>query len=164
MSDFPVEQESERLTLDEIAANLARIGRSGYGALPETPERFPESSHVDSKYWAELVRARRQIAESEVEVQQLRSALARQAIECSNARFDLLNQSRKERAAVEPEQDIRGRIAELLIRRADKEAPNAKEALRFMAGVVRSGDDLPESMLGAVPVEPETGTERRADR
>ena len=28
---------------------------------------------------------------------------ARQAIECSNARFDLLNQSRKERAAVEPE-------------------------------------------------------------
>ena len=81
---------------------------------------------------------------------------ARQAIECSNARFDLLNQSRKERAAVEPEQDIRGRIAELLIRRADKESPNAKEALRFMAGVVRSGDDLPESMLGAAPVEPET--------
>jgi len=56
---------------------------------------------------------------------------------------------------VEPEQDIRGRIADLLIRRADKEAPNAKEALRFMAGVVRSGDDLPESMLGAAPVEPE---------
>ena len=104
MSDFPVEQESERLTLDEIAANLARIGRSGYGALPDTPERFPESSHVDSKYWAELVRARRQIAESEIEVQQLRSALARQAIQCSNARFDLLNESRKERAAVEPEQ------------------------------------------------------------
>jgi len=50
-----------------------------------------------------LVRARRRIAESEVEVQQLRSTLARQAIECSNARFDLLNQSRKERAEVEPE-------------------------------------------------------------
>ena len=61
---------------------------------PETPERFPESPHVEAKYWAELVRARRRIAESEVEVQQLRSTLARQAIECSNARFDLLNESR----------------------------------------------------------------------
>jgi len=32
---------------------------------PETPERFPESPHVEAKYWAELVRARRRIAELE---------------------------------------------------------------------------------------------------
>ena len=62
---------------------------------------------------------------------------------------------------VEQEQDIRGRIADLLIRRADKEAPNAAESLRFMAGVVRSGDDLPESMLGAVPVEENNEGERK---
>ena len=32
---------------------------------PETPERFPELPHVEAKYWAELVRARRRIAELE---------------------------------------------------------------------------------------------------
>ena len=32
---------------------------------PETPERFPESTHVEAKYWAELVKARRRIAELE---------------------------------------------------------------------------------------------------
>ena len=35
---------------------------------PETPERFPESPHVEAKYWAELVRARRRIAELEAQV------------------------------------------------------------------------------------------------
>ena len=35
---------------------------------PETPERFPELPHVEAKYWAELVRARRRIAELEAQV------------------------------------------------------------------------------------------------
>ena len=32
---------------------------------PDTPERFPQLPHVEAKYWAELVKARRRIAELE---------------------------------------------------------------------------------------------------
>lgn len=41
----------------------------------------------------------------------------------------------------------RGRIAWQLRARADKEAPNAKAALKFMAGVVESGRELPDHMV-----------------
>ena len=44
-----------------LAAMLGKLA----SRMPSDSERFPESSHVEAKYWAELVRARRQIAELE---------------------------------------------------------------------------------------------------
>lgn len=58
-----------------------------------------------------------------------------------------------------PEPSERASIAELLKRRAEKEAPNAAEALRFMAGVIRDDQKLPSRMLGPVPV----GADRESD-
>jgi len=48
--------------------------------------------------------------------------------------------------------------ANLLRRRALNEAPNARVALEFMAGVIESDETLPEHMLGALPI-PSTGAE-----
>lgn len=41
-------------------------------------------------------------------------------------------------------------IADLLELRAQKEAPNAAEALRFMAQAIRENRKLPEHMLGSI--------------
>jgi hypothetical protein len=49
-------------------------------------------------------------------------------------------------------------IAYLLDRRADKEAPNAAEALRFKGKIIRDGTTLPENMLGATAPTPAEGT------
>jgi len=71
----------------------------GYHAFSEDQREHLRGKQADAT--AEIVRiiaSERAAAKAEASNQN-----ARQAIECSNARFDLLNQSRKERAAVEPE-------------------------------------------------------------
>ena len=54
-----------RAITDAVDAVLARGFRLPVPVEPETPERFPESTHVEAKYWAELVKARRRITELE---------------------------------------------------------------------------------------------------
>ena len=48
--------DARRVLLDALGAVTVE---------PETHEPFPESTHVEAKYWAELVKARRRIAELE---------------------------------------------------------------------------------------------------
>ena len=53
--------------------------------------------------------------------------------------------------------------ANLLRRRSLNEAPNARAALEFMAGVIESGETPPEHMLGALPI-PSTGAEKEGQK
>ena len=64
--------------------------------------------------------------------------------------FRSADEQRVHQRMIAAERELTQGVPELLRRRAAKEAPNAAEALRFMAEVFASGKELPESMLGPV--------------